>query len=68
SPRASLGLLHAAQAYATVMGRDFVSPDDVKSVAIGALAHRIVGPTGPDVQAGGRVVAEILRTLAAPRP
>src|SRR4029077_12050589 len=33
SPRASLGLLHAAQAHATVMGRDFVSPADVKAVA-----------------------------------
>src|SRR2546421_4668650 len=32
SPRASLGLLHAAQAHATVTGRDFVSPDDVKAV------------------------------------
>ena len=39
SPRASLGLLRAAQAHATVMGRDFVSPDDVKSVApVGARA------------------------------
>ena len=35
SPRASLGLLRAAQAHATVMGRDFVSPDDVKQVAPG---------------------------------
>jgi MoxR-like ATPase len=68
SPRASLGLLHAAQAHATVMGRDFVSPDDVKAVAIGALAHRLVGPTGPNVVSASRVVAEILATLAAPRP
>ncbi|HUI49083.1 MAG TPA: MoxR family ATPase, partial [Acidimicrobiia bacterium] len=33
SPRASLSLLHAARAHATVTGRDFVSPDDVKAVA-----------------------------------
>ena len=51
SPRASLGLLHAAQAHATVMGRDFVSPDDVKAVAPAALAHRIVLAHGVDVRA-----------------
>ena len=37
SPRAASDLLHAAQAHATVMGRDFVSPDDVKAVAPAAL-------------------------------
>ena len=52
SPRASLSLLHAAQAHATVMGRDFVSPDDVKAVASGVLAHRIVLANGVDVAAG----------------
>jgi MoxR-like ATPase len=68
SPRASLGLLHAAQAHATVMGRDFVSPDDVKAIAVAALAHRIVLTEGVDVVAGGRVVGEIVGTVAAPRP
>ena len=68
SPRASLGLLHAAQAHATVMGRDFVSPDDVKAIAVAALAHRIVLANGVDVAAGTRVVGEIVGTVAAPRP
>jgi MoxR-like ATPase len=68
SPRASLGLLHAAQAHATVMDRDFVSPDDVKAVAVAALAHRIVLGTGVDVAAGARIVGEIVGTVAAPRP
>jgi MoxR-like ATPase len=68
SPRASLGLLHAAQAHATVMGRDFVSPDDVKAVAAASLAHRIVLANGVDVAAGARVVAEIVGTIAAPQP
>jgi MoxR-like ATPase len=66
SPRASLGLLHAAQAHATVMGRDFVSPDDVKAVAAASLAHRIVLASGVDVNQGARVVAEIVGTVAAP--
>jgi MoxR-like ATPase len=68
SPRASLGLLHAAQAHATVMGRDFVSPDDVKAVAVAALAHRIVLANGVDVAAGARIVGEIVGTVTAPRP
>src|SRR5262245_35053829 len=48
SPRASLGLLNAARAHATVMRRDFVSPDDVKSVAPAALGHRITLAGGVD--------------------
>ena len=42
SPRGSLGLHRAAQAYATVRGRAFVTPDDVKYLAPSVLAHRIV--------------------------
>jgi MoxR-like ATPase len=68
SPRASLGLLYAAQAHATVMGRDFVSPDDVKAVAAASLAHRIMLADGIDVAAGARVVADIVGMVAAPRP
>jgi MoxR-like ATPase len=68
SPRASLGLLHAAQAHATVMGRDFVSPDDVKAVAASALAHRIVLANGVDIEAGANAIGEIVGTVTAPRP
>jgi MoxR-like ATPase len=68
SPRASLGLVRAAQAHATVMGRDFVSPDDVKAIAAAALAHRLVLTEGVDIAAGARVVGEIVGTVAAPRP
>ncbi|MCU1468422.1 MAG: MoxR-like ATPase [Actinomycetia bacterium] len=66
SPRASLSLLRAAQAHATVMGRDFVSPDDVKAVAPASLAHRIVLASGVDVAAGGRVISDIVERIAAP--
>ena len=66
SPRASLSLLHAAQAHATVTGRDFVSPDDVKAVASASLAHRIVLASGVDVAAGARVITEIVERVAAP--
>jgi MoxR-like ATPase len=66
SPRASLSLLHAAQAHATVTGRDFVSPDDVKAVAAASLAHRIVLAGGVDIAAGTRVITEIVERVAAP--
>jgi MoxR-like ATPase len=42
SPRGSLALLKLARAKAAVAGRDFVLPDDVKGVAVAALAHRLV--------------------------
>lgn len=68
SPRASRSLLHAARAHATVMQRDFVSPDDVKAVAPAALGHRIVLAQGVQPDAGTRVVREIVGTVAGPLP
>jgi MoxR-like ATPase len=41
SPRGSLALLLLSRAHAAISGRDFVVPEDVKAVAVGALAHRI---------------------------
>lgn len=42
SPRGSLALMRAAQAYAGIKGRDYVLPDDVKHVAPDVLVHRII--------------------------
>ncbi len=42
SPRGSLALMKLARAYATVEGRDYVIPDDVKAVAVPALSHRLI--------------------------
>jgi len=42
SPRGSLAVLKLARAEAALRGRDFVLPDDVKAVAVAALAHRLV--------------------------
>jgi MoxR-like ATPase len=41
SPRGTLALLKLARARAALVGRDFVTPDDVKLIAVPALAHRI---------------------------
>lgn len=42
SPRGSLALLRAAQAYAYLQGRSYVLPDDVKALTFDALAHRLI--------------------------
>jgi MoxR-like ATPase len=42
SPRGSLNLYRAAQAYAALDGRDYVIPDDVKHLAVAILAHRLI--------------------------
>jgi MoxR-like ATPase len=68
SPRAALGVMHAAQARATVMARDFVSPDDVKAVVVASLAHRLVLANGVDVPAATRIVSAIVGSVPAPRP
>jgi len=42
SPRGSLALLKLSRARAGVLGRDFVTPDDMRAIAVSALAHRVV--------------------------
>ena len=42
SPRASVGLLMASKALAAIRGRDFVTPEDIKIVALPALRHRLI--------------------------
>ena len=66
SPRASLSLQRVAQAHATIVGRNFVAPDDVKRVAAAVLSHRIILSTG-DLRAATPVIEEILAKVAVPR-
>ncbi len=69
SPRASLALTRAAQAHALLSGRDFVTPDDIKSLAVAVLAHRLLG-TGPGGEGAAdereRVVQGVLESLDVP--
>lgn len=69
SVRGALGLLHAAKCVAAFAGRDYVVPDDAKSVAPPVLRHRIV--LKPEAELDGvtpdAVVARILNTLPVPR-
>jgi MoxR-like ATPase len=68
SPRGSLALLKLSRAKAALGGRDFVVPEDVKAVAIPALAHRLTLRPELWVQRvrGEDVVAEALATVPTP--
>jgi MoxR-like ATPase len=68
SPRGSLALLKLARAKAALAGRDFVVPEDVKAVAVPALAHRLTLRPELWVQRirGEDIVAEALETVPTP--
>jgi len=58
SPRGSLALFRTSQAKALLEGRDFVTPDDVKAVALVTLGHRIILSPGAKVK--GTTVADVV--------
>jgi MoxR-like ATPase len=65
SPRGSIALYRAGQAYAALLGRDYVIPDDVKELAEPALAHRVIVKTSStirDIEAG-QVVREVVDSV-----
>ncbi|HET9489772.1 MAG TPA: MoxR family ATPase [Methylomirabilota bacterium] len=68
SPRGSLALLKLARAEAAIRGRDFVLPDDVKAMAVAALAHRLV--LKPELWISrttpAHVIEALLREVPAP--
>jgi MoxR-like ATPase len=68
SPRGALGLMLAARAFAVIDRRDYVTPEDVKTVADPVLAHRItVKPEMWMSQVSGRTVVEaVLASVPAP--
>ena len=69
SPRAELDLVQLARARALLQGRDYVIPDDVKSLAVAAMAHRIT--LRPEMWVrqvrSTDVVEELLNRLPVPR-
>ena len=68
SPRGSLALFRAAQAQAALAARDYVLPDDIKTIAVPALAHRmIIGSAARirDVDAR-KIVQEVLGATPVP--
>jgi len=69
SPRGSIALMRAAQAYAALSGRDYVIPDDVKSLSVHVLAHRIIskGYTIDDLsESAESLIKEIIAKVEVP--
>lgn len=62
SPRGSLALYRAVQAYAMIRGRDYVYPDDVKLLAGPVLAHRVV--PSADARLRGRTGEDLIEQIA----
>ncbi len=69
SPRGSLALMRGARAHAAIKGRDFVTPEDVKAVAVSVSAHRIM-LKGHALSSGTlgsvKAMGEILASVKAP--
>jgi MoxR-like ATPase len=70
SPRGSLALMRLARAKAALAGRDFVTPEDAKALAVPALAHRLT--MRPEAWVAGvkeeTVVSEVLERVPTPPP
>ena len=68
SPRASIAMYNAAQAWAAIEGRSYVLPDDIKHVAVSVLGHRVmVSPqAGLRGRGGDNVIREILGDIDVP--
>jgi MoxR-like ATPase len=60
-PRGGIAIARVARAAALIAGRDFVTPDDVKRMALPALRHRVV--PAPELEIEGHSSDTILRAL-----
>lgn len=66
SPRGSLALMKTCKALASLNGRDYVIPDDIKNLAVPALAHRMI--LKPEAHLRGRKAEEIMGEVLARVP
>jgi len=66
SPRGTLFLYHAAQAYAATQGRDYVLPDDVKYLAPYILTHRLM--LGAQTRLRGRTTQDLIKEIVESVP
>jgi MoxR-like ATPase len=71
SPRASLSLLHAAQACALLEKRDYCIPDDIKNLAVPVFVHRLVvnaryGASRRQSEEAESILQDILRSIEVP--
>jgi MoxR-like ATPase len=61
SPRAALSMLRASRVWAAAAGRQFITPDDVKTLAPVVLAHRLMA--SPEAEMSGRDTDDVVRDL-----
>ena len=66
SPRATLALYQAAQAWAAIHGREYVLPDDIKHLAPSVLCHRMM--IAPQAQLRGRKVEDLVADIVSSVP
>ena len=66
SPRGTLGLLRCVKAYAYLKGRSYVIPDDVRTLAVPVLAHRLVCGFGSDTGSAENRMEAILSGVPVP--
>jgi len=67
SPRGTLNMIHAVRAYAYIKNRKFVTPEDVKKLAVSVFAHRLVLKHGVSRQDNRETIIQgILDTIAVP--
>ena len=68
-PRATQSFILAARTHAAIQGRDFITPDDIKTLALPVLEHRLI--LRPEFEIEGltlnEVIEEILKGIAVPR-
>ena len=66
NPRGTLALLKCTQAYAAIMGRDFVTPDDVKALCTSVFSHRLLSYSTDRNTTVSQILSEILSSAEVP--
>ncbi|HTO01664.1 MAG TPA: ATPase, partial [Microthrixaceae bacterium] len=59
-------LIHLARGHAVVAGRDYVTPDDIQAVFVGALAHRVMVANRVDTVAAAEALTWMLTQIPVP--
>ncbi len=66
NPRGTLALLRCVQAYAAIMGRDYVTPDDVKALCTSVFSHRLLSYSTDRNTTVVQILREILSSVEVP--
>jgi MoxR-like ATPase len=69
SPRASLAILTSSKAIAAMRGRDFITPDDIREVAIPVLQHRVMLTPEREMEGltSGEIIRQLIQSVEVPR-